>query len=197
MAQHIDSGTFALLLAEKASFALLPQPLVSGMHLSSKQLPMKNLIAIFLLMSISFGLMAGGSKKTDNEIYNEGVDLMMALDFSKAEKQFRKALKGKEDFAEAHNNLAYVLRKQGAEFYPEAMTHYNRAIALKPTAPEPYMYRGVLFVSMGDKESALKDHAKLLELGATALAAELEYVVTNGAEKAPEQFFGVFGKVKE
>jgi hypothetical protein len=36
MAQHIDSGTFALLLAEKASFALLPQPLVSGMHLSSK-----------------------------------------------------------------------------------------------------------------------------------------------------------------
>jgi tetratricopeptide (TPR) repeat protein len=195
--QHICERRFSFLLRPGASFALLSQPFNAFRYLTFKLLTMKNLIAICLLMSISFGLMAAGSKKTDNEIYNEGVDLMMALEFTKAEKQFRKALKGKEDFAEAHNNLAYVLRKQGAEFYTEAMTHYNRAIALKPEAPEPYMYRGVLFVSMGDKESALEDHAKLLELGANALAAELEYVVSNGSEKTPEQFFGVFGKVNK
>jgi Flp pilus assembly protein TadD len=158
---------------------------------------MKQLIAITLMTALSFNLMAGGSKKTDHEIYNEGVDLMMALEFKKAEKQFRKALKGKDDFAEAHNNLAYVLRKQGAEFYSEAMEHYNKAIELKPLAPEPYMYRGVLFVSLNDEASALKDHAQLLELGAISLAEELEYVITNRTEKTPEQFFGVFSKVKE
>ena len=40
------------------------------------------------------------------------------------------------------------------------------------------------------KELALKDHQMLLDMG-SPLAAELEYVVVNGREKEPEQFFGV------
>ena len=159
---------------------------------------MKNLFLVLLtLTTVAATALPGGSPKTESEIYNEGVDLMKDLNFKKAEKKFRKALEDKEDFAEAHNNLAYCLRKQGEENYAEAMKHYNRAIELKPDAPEPYMYRGVLFVQMGNKEKALKDHQKLLDLGADKLAAELEYVVTNEQEKEPEQFFGVFGKVEE
>ena len=122
---------------------------------------------------------------------------MMDLKFKKAEKKFRAALDEDADFGEAHNNLAYVLRKQGEEHYGEAMAHYNRAIELLPEAPEPYMYRGVLFVSMGNEEAALKDHERLLELGSESLAGELEWVITNGAEKEPEQFFGVFSKQAE
>ncbi|ANO34061.1 hypothetical protein A6E01_01810 [Vibrio breoganii] len=96
--------------------------------------------------------------------------------------------------AEAHNNLAYTLRKQGPENYKAALTHYNKAIYLDSKLPEPYMYRGVLYVQMGDKKRALEDHQTLVEMG-SPLAVELEYVVKNNREKAPEQFFGVSEKL--
>lgn len=56
------------------------------------------------------------------------------------------------------------------------------------------MYRGVLYVQMGDKKRALEDHQTLVEMG-SPLAVELEYVVKNNREKAPEQFFGVSEKL--
>ena len=107
-----------------------------------------------------------------------------------AEIQFRKAIALNERFAEAHNNLAYTLRKQGPENYDEALKHYNRAIALKPSLDEPYMYRGVLYVQMGNKSLALEDHSTLVARK-SPLADELQFVVDNGREKEPEQFFGV------
>ena len=130
----------------------------------------------------------------DVKAYNKGVELMMDKKFDRAEKQFRRALKANERFAEAHNNLAYTLRKQGPDHYDEALRHYNRAIELKPELNEPFMYRGVLHVQMGNASQALADHDTLLDRG-SPLAAELKYVVENGREKEPEQFFGVTRKV--
>ena len=153
---------------------------------------------IFLFLT-SNALAAGSASSTPAasdylKTYNSGVDLMRAKDFERAEKRFRKALSMKERFAEAHNNLAYTLRKQGPDHFDEALMHYNRAIELNPDLPEPYMYRGVLYVQMDNKTLALKDHQKLLDMG-SPLAAELEYVVVNGKEKEPEQFFGVSGRI--
>jgi tetratricopeptide (TPR) repeat protein len=150
---------------------------------------------VFTLVSVSLATAAGSpsvksSKSKDISLYNEGVKYMMDKKFSKAEKQFRKALAINDSFAEAHNNLAYTLRKQGKEHYQEALKHYNRSIELKPALDEPYMYRGVLYVQMGKKDSALEDH-KILVSRNSPLAAELEYVVENGREKEPERFFGV------
>ena len=163
---------------------------------------MKNLIPIFMLiLFIVPNVMAAGSASStpavskDIKVYNKGVKLMLDKKFVKAEKQFREALEINERFAEAHNNLAYTLRKQGTDHFDEALMHYNRAIEINPNLPEPYMYRGVLYVQMGDKSLALKDHEKLLAMG-SPLAEELEYVVVNGREKEPEQFFGVSRKMK-
>ena len=163
---------------------------------------MKTFISIFILiLFIVPNVMAAGSPSStpavskDIQIYNNGVKLMLDKKFVKAEKQFREALEINERFAEAHNNLAYTLRKQGGDHFDEALMHYNRAIELNPNLPEPYMYRGVLYVQMGNKSLALKDHEKLLAMG-SPLAEELEYVVVNGREKEPEQFFGVSRKVK-
>ena len=141
---------------------------------------------------------AGSYTKTPSvskeiKLYNRGVSLMLDNKFAKAEKQFRQALERNERFAEAHNNLAYTLRKQGADKFEEALVHYNRAIELNPKLPEPYMYRGVLYVQMGNRALALKDHEKLVSMR-SPLAGELEYVATNGREKEPEQFFGVSRK---
>jgi tetratricopeptide (TPR) repeat protein len=156
-------------------------------------------IAAFFFL-VSTAMAAGSSSITpavsaDVKYYNTGVGLMLDKNFAKAEKQFRKALDRNERFAEAHNNLAYTLRKQGEAHYAEALEHYNRAIELKPSLAEPYMYRGVLQVQMGNKELALQDHQKLVAMN-SALASELEYVVENGKEKEPEQFFGVSQKMK-
>ena len=163
---------------------------------------MKTLISIFILiLFIVPNIMAAGSSSStpavskDIKIYNKGVKLMLAKKFVKAEKQFREALEINERFAEAHNNLAYTLRKQGADHFDEALMHYNRAIELNPNLPEPYMYRGVLYMQMGNKSLALEDHEKLLAMG-SPLAEELEYVVVNGREKEPEQFFGVSRNMK-
>ncbi len=134
------------------------------------------------------------SVSKDVKYYNQGVKLMMDKKFSPAEMQFRKALDRNERFAEAHNNLAYTLRKQGAENYAEALKHYNRAIELNPNLAEPYMYRGVLHVQMGNADLALDDHKKLVAMG-SRLADELQFVVENGREKEPEQFFGVSRKM--
>jgi tetratricopeptide (TPR) repeat protein len=126
----------------------------------------------------------------DIKYYNKGVELMLDKKFAKAEKQFRESLKQNESFAEAHNNLAYTLRKQGSANYDEALKHYNRAIQLNPALPEPHMYRGVLHVQMGERDLALKDHQTLVSMN-SGLAKELEYVISAGREKEPEQFFGI------
>ncbi|PMG86702.1 hypothetical protein BCU83_00220 [Vibrio breoganii] len=134
------------------------------------------------------------SSSSAKKLYNQGVVLMKDKEFAKAEKKFRSAIKKNSKLAEAHNNLAYTLRKQGPENYKAALTHYNKAIYLDSKLPEPYMYRGVLYVQMGDKKRALEDHQTLVEMG-SPLAVELEYVVKNNREKAPEQFFGVSEKL--
>ncbi len=159
---------------------------------------MKKILLVPLLIAISASVaIAAGSQKssapeTKSEIraYNKGVDLLMKKKFDRAEKQFRKAIDKKEAFAEAHNNLAYALRKQGPKHYDEALKHYNRAIALNGNLPEPYMYRGVLHTQMGNYDAAASDLQVLAGLQ-PKLAEELRYVIDNRREKEPEQFFGV------
>ena len=154
---------------------------------------------LFLFMSASLAAAAGSpsmqaSPSKDVKYYNQGVELMMQKRFDRAERQFRKALAANAQFAEAHNNLAYTLRKQGTGRFDEALKHYNRAIELDPGLNEPYMYRGVLHMQMGNRDMALSDH-RLLVARNSPLAAELQYVVDNGREKEPERFFGVNGKI--
>src|SRR6476620_1402622 len=48
-------------------------------------------------------------------------------------------------FAEAYNNLAFTLRKQGSANFQKSLAYYNKAIQLKPKLAEAYMYRGVLY----------------------------------------------------
>ncbi len=122
--------------------------------------------------------------------YNVGVNLMLDSKHASAQVKFEQALKYDSEFAEAHNNLAYVLRKQGEQNYKNALAHYNKAIALKPHMAEAYMYRGVLYVQMGQINDAKEDLRRLNELKSD-LAKELEHVLKTGAEKVPAQFFGV------
>jgi tetratricopeptide (TPR) repeat protein len=115
--------------------------------------------------------------------YNEGVKLMHDKRYGDAQRRFEEALAQREAFAEAHNNLAYVLRMQGSANFGESMRHYDRALAINPKLAQAYMYRGVLFTQMGDAMHAQQDLATLRGLD-TDLAAKLERAIAaNGREE--------------
>ena len=113
--------------------------------------------------------------------YNAGCKLLKKHHWADAQKQFEKALKYREEFPEAHNNLAFVLRMQGPQNYDSSLSHYNRAIALAPNLPEPYMYRGTLYFLTGKKDLAEADYATLQRMK-PSLAKELREVIDSGKE---------------
>ena len=113
--------------------------------------------------------------------YNEGVALMKAKQFARAQEKFDQAVKQDPGFAEAHNNLAFCLRKQGSQNFQKSLEHYNRAIALKPTLAAAYEYRGILFMQMGRKAAAENDLATLRKLN-SRLAGDLEAYLKTGKE---------------
>jgi tetratricopeptide (TPR) repeat protein len=124
--------------------------------------------------------------------YNEGVDLMKAKQFAKAQAKFEAAVKANPNLAEAHNNLAFVLRKQGSQNFQLSLEHYNKAIQLKPNLAEAYMYRGVLYTQMGRKADAQADLATLQKMS-PRLAKELaEYIKTG---KEDDELYGAVKKV--
>jgi Flp pilus assembly protein TadD len=114
-------------------------------------------------------------------LYNDGVALLVARKFGPAQQKFEAALALDDQLAEAHNNLAFSLRMQGRHNFAASLAHYNRAIALKPTLAQAYMYRGVLFVQQGDLASARQDLDRLRGLDAK-LAADLERAMDGSPE---------------
>jgi tetratricopeptide (TPR) repeat protein len=125
-------------------------------------------------------------------VYNQGVELMLAKKFPEAQAKFEQAVKENPRFAEAHNNLGYTLRKQGAANYQKSLEHYNTAIELKPKLAEAYMYRGVLYTEMGRKVDAQADLATLQKLN-PKLAKELAEVIKTGKEE--DRFYGLSSKI--
>jgi tetratricopeptide (TPR) repeat protein len=119
---------------------------------------------------------AGTPREKAVTTYNDGVALLLDGNYAAAQAKFEAALAQDEKLAEAHNNLAFSLRMQGTRNFERALSHYNRALELKPDLAQAYMYRGVLFTQMGDVARARADHERLLKLDAR-LAAELEAVI--------------------
>ena len=120
-------------------------------------------------------------KHPEIDAYNAGCSLLKKQKWAEAQAKFETALKMKEAFAEAHNNLGYVLRKQSAQNYPASLVYYNRAIELAPRMAEPYMYRGALFVFMGRMDLAEADYVTLQKLR-SSLAGRLKKVIDSGKE---------------
>ena len=114
-------------------------------------------------------------------VYNEGTALMKNRNYAAARAKFEEAVKLKPSLAEAHNNLAFCLRKQNPSNYKQSLDHYNTAIKLNPKLARAYEYRGVLLVQMNRKADAEKDLATLKQLD-TKLAGQLEAAIKTGKD---------------
>ena len=146
------------------------------------------MVSVMLFPSLT-ALGAGSQKKAESRggdpsiaPYNQGIDLMVAKQYAAAEQKFEQAIKLRPTFAEAHNNLAYTLRKQRPERYQEALKQYDTAIRLNPNLAEAYMYRGILYAQTDRKVNAQADWQKLQKLN-PRLAKELEEVIATGKEE--------------
>lgn len=138
---------------------------------------------------------AAKSDAIELTFYNDGTVMLFKKEWAGAQQQLEAALAINDKLAEAHNNLAYVLRKQGAQNYAKSLEHYNRAIELKPKLAEAYMYRGALYALSGKKDLALADHELLVKMK-SKLAPHLKKIIDTGVEEEPEQFYGVAKKAK-
>ena len=61
-----------------------------------------------------------------------------------------------------HNNIAYVLVQQGR--LPEAITHYRRAIAIRPELPESHLDLGATLVMAGKPAEAVPSYKEAIRL---------------------------------
>lgn len=120
----------------------------------------------------------GGPRAEAIKAYNAGVVLMLDKKFTEAQARFEAALKHDATMAETHNNLAFSLRAQGPQNFARALQHYDKALELKPGYPRATMYRGMLFLQMGDVDRARAEHARLLPLDAK-LAAKLAEAIAS------------------
>ena len=132
----------------------------------------------------------GSPREAAVRAYNDGVQRLLERRFGDAQRQFEDALRLEETLAEAHNNLAFSLRMQGAHNFERSLKHYNRAIELKPGLAQAYMYRGVLFTQIGDLVRARADLQRLLTLD-RELAAKLEKVIAGGASGKDDAGAGI------
>jgi tetratricopeptide (TPR) repeat protein len=117
-----------------------------------------------------------GPRQKAIESYNEGVQLLLAKRYGEAQRRFEQAIAGHEAIAEAHNNLAFSLRMQGAHNFELALRHYARALEINPRLAQAYMYRGVLYAQVGDMQRARADLETLRGLD-RHLAARLEAAI--------------------
>ena len=101
---------------------------------------------------------------------------MLQKKFAEAQVRFEAALALDASIPEVHNNLAFSLRAQSPEMFKRALEHYDRALTLKPDFARAIMYRGVLFVQMGDLDRARAEHARLVGMDAK-LAAKLDEAI--------------------
>ena len=125
--------------------------------------------------------------------YNDGTRMLFQKQWAAAQKQLEAAVAINPKMAEAHNNLAYVLRKQGETNYAASLEHYNRALELKPKMAEAFMYRGALYALSGQAALAQADYDTLVKLK-SKLAPHLKKIMDTGKEEEPEQFYGVTKK---
>lgn len=81
--------------------------------------------------------------------------------FEKAAEKYAEALQFNPNYPEALNNLAFSLRVSGR--YDEAMSHYNRAIELKPDFMQAHEYRARAYLALDSVAQAQAEYQWLVD----------------------------------
>jgi Flp pilus assembly protein TadD len=98
------------------------------------------------------------------EWFLRGVALIgTELEWSEEEEEcYREALRLRPDYAEAHNNLAILLRARGA--LGEAANHYHEALRIRPGYPDAHANYAALLAARGSRTGAAEHFEEALRL---------------------------------
>jgi tetratricopeptide (TPR) repeat protein len=107
---------------------------------------------------------ASEKREKSNVYFEKGLKLQEAGAHKEASKQYEKAVRADDSYAEAWSNLGYNYRKQG---------YYDKAITLSPNLAEAHEYLGEAYAEMGKFDLAENELKILRELGSNE-ADELE-----------------------
>ncbi|CAN5160156.1 hypothetical protein BH09ACT13_BH09ACT13_02020 [soil metagenome] len=101
---------------------------------------------------------------TPEEWFLRGVTLVgtPAENSDDEERCWRAALELRPSFAEAHNNLAILLRSRGQDH--EAAPHYQEALRLRPDYPEAHFNYAAMLASRGSSSGAIDHYNAALQL---------------------------------
>jgi protein O-mannosyl-transferase len=107
--------------------------------------------------------------------YDLGVILAAQGDDAAAIVYFRKALRTKPDFADAHNDLGLLLAKRG--MIEEAATHYQKALEINPNSAKTHNNLAIILAGRGQFDEAFAHYRKALELKPDFAEADYNFAV--------------------
>ena len=125
-------------------------------------------MALALVLALALGAgqaraFGGGdstSTKKDDSDYAQAVKLVDAGDYARAIPLLQKSIAADPTNADAHNYLGFSHRKLGN--VDVALTHYGKALELKPKHRGANEYLGELYLDLGQMDKA-KERLKVLD----------------------------------
>jgi tetratricopeptide (TPR) repeat protein len=118
---------------------------------------------LFLLCIAATPVWASGDddapKDTKSADYKAGVKAIWAQDYQTGMDLMTKVLAATPNDADAFNWIGYAQRKQG--HYAEALTNYQKALALNPKHLGAHEYMGEAYLEMNQLDDAKKELAAL------------------------------------
>jgi tetratricopeptide (TPR) repeat protein len=116
-----------------------------------------------------------------NEFFRQAESYQKAERYNDAAAAYEKAVQTDPDYAEAHSNLGFCLRKQ--KMFDKAIESYQRAIAINPKLTQAHEYIGEAYAEMGKFDLAER-HLNILKTLDSNEAAELEAFIRKAKTKS-------------
>jgi tetratricopeptide (TPR) repeat protein len=113
-------------------------------------------------------------------LFDQAEALAKRKQYEQAIAAYQQAVARAPRFAEAWNNMGFCFRK--TKQYDKALDAYRRAIALRPDFSYPHEYMARTYISLGNRDAAMREYEILKRLDSRMAAELLKAIEANNAD---------------